>query len=133
MQWFKKFGKKEEQGKSDADVPTRPKSAVPAMPVSHAQERKFFVQAESILRRLVMTSKAGKAGKYERYIFEVAPQANKIEIKKAFATLYGVSPLRVHTLVYKPQEVRFGRIKGQRKKWKKAVITIDEKKSVTIV
>ncbi|MBI4272721.1 50S ribosomal protein L23 [Candidatus Uhrbacteria bacterium] len=103
------------------------------MPISHTHQGQFSVQAERILRRLVMTSKAGKIGKYEKYVFEVAPTANKIEIKKAFTVLYGVLPLAVRTSILKPRTVRFGSRKGTRKKWKKAVITIDVNKSVTIV
>lgn len=134
MNFFKRFGKKEEKNDTVTPSSKQPiKSTVPAMPASHANEGKFLVQAEGILRRLVMTSKAGKIGEYEKYIFEVAPTTNKIEIKKAFIVLYGVPPLHVRTSVYKPKAVRFGQRKGTRKKWKKAIITIDAKKSVTIV
>ncbi len=134
INFLKKFGKKEEKGeKLPPSSSQQSKSAVPSMPVSHANEGKFLVQAESILRRLVMTSKAGKIGEYEKYIFEVGVAANKIDIKKAFTVLYGVPPLHVRTSILKPKAVRFGQRKGTRKKWKKATITIPANKSVTIV
>ncbi len=93
----------------------------------------FAVRPHAIFHRLVMTAKAGRVGNRERYVFEVDNHANKIEIKKAFYSLYGVMPFAVATSIHKPKKVRSGRNFGSRKKWKKATITIDANKSVTIV
>jgi len=129
----KKSKKKEDTESAVASAPASDKGAV-AKKVSAAKGKQVFtVQPSGILLRLVMTSKAGRVHDQERYVFEVSPKANKIEIKKAFYTLYGVMPLAVTTCVYKPKAVRFGRREGLRKQWKKATISVDAKTPVTII
>ncbi len=56
--------------------------------------------------------------------FEVAPQANKTEIKKAIEALFKVKVLKVN-IVNLPSKRRrtFGR-PGESKPWKKALVTL---------
>lgn len=60
------------------------------------------------------------------YTFEVAKQANKIEIGKAVETIFGVKVLNVNTMNVKgkPKRVRYA--KGYTRSWKKAIVTIAE-------
>lgn len=122
--------KKSEKKEETASVP----AAKVSTPIRASKSKyAFAVQPSGVLLRLVMTSKAGRVRDQERYVFEVNTQANKIEIKKAFYTLYGIMPLTVTTCVYKPKRVRFGRREGVRKQWKKATISVDAKTPVTII
>ena len=53
----------------------------------------------SIVIRPIITEKASAASeRFNRYSFEVAPRANKIEIKNAIESAYGVSVDKVRTL-----------------------------------
>ncbi|TWI71625.1 LSU ribosomal protein L23P [Desulfobotulus alkaliphilus] len=56
--------------------------------------------------------------------FEVAPKANRIEVKKAIEAVFNVKILSVHTQNVKGKVKQRGRIIGKRKDWKKAVATL---------
>lgn len=56
--------------------------------------------------------------------FEVSPQANRIEIKKAIEMVFKVKVKDVHVLNVKGKVKQRGRIVGKRKDWKKAVATL---------
>jgi large subunit ribosomal protein L23 len=57
-------------------------------------------------------------------LFEVALEANKIEIKHAIEALFSVKVLDVHTQIMRGKEKRVGRFMGQRSNWKKAIVTL---------
>jgi large subunit ribosomal protein L23 len=57
-------------------------------------------------------------------LFEVALEANKIEIKKAVEALFSVKVVDVHTQIMRGKEKRVGRFMGQRSNWKKAIVTL---------
>jgi large subunit ribosomal protein L23 len=57
-------------------------------------------------------------------LFEVARDANKIEIRNAVEKLWNVDVLSVRTAVVRGKEKRMGRFVGKRSNWKKAVVTI---------
>jgi len=85
-----------------------------------------ILQPGSILRRpIALTEKAARL-KNERnqVIFEVAPSANKIQIKDAVEKLFGVEVARVNTLVVRGKPRRIGRRRTKRPNWKKAIVTL---------
>jgi large subunit ribosomal protein L23 len=57
-------------------------------------------------------------------LFEVALEANKIEIKNAIEALFSVKVVDVHTQIMRGKEKRVGRFMGQRSSWKKAIVTL---------
>jgi large subunit ribosomal protein L23 len=59
-----------------------------------------------------------------KVFFEVAPDANKIEIKHAVEALFNVKVHDVHTQVVRGKEKRMGRFTGMRPHWKKAIVTL---------
>jgi len=60
-----------------------------------------------------------------KYTFEVAPNANKIEIRKAFEALFeGQKVASVRTMNVPGKKKRMGRTMGRRPHWKKAIIEI---------
>jgi len=61
-----------------------------------------------------------------QYVFEVAPQANKLEIKEAIQTLFGVKVLQVRVQNRIGKTKRLGRYTGKRADWKKAYVTLQE-------
>ena len=56
--------------------------------------------------------------------FEVAYDANKIQVKQAVEALFNVKVADVHTQIVRGKEKRVGRFMGQRPNWKKAVVTL---------
>ncbi|MDU1891148.1 MAG: 50S ribosomal protein L23 [Dysgonomonas sp.] len=69
-----------------------------------------------------------------RYGFRVAPNANKVEIKKAVEELYGVTVVSVNTMNYagkrKSRYTKAGIISGKTPAFKKAIITLKEGESI---
>jgi large subunit ribosomal protein L23 len=57
-------------------------------------------------------------------LFEVARDANKVEIRHAVEKLWNVNVVSVRTAVVRGKEKRLGRFTGKRSNWKKAVVTI---------
>ena len=59
------------------------------------------------------------------YTFEVAKNANKIEIAKAVEEIFGVKVAKVNTLNMQGKMKRMGaRPAGRRPSWKKAMVTL---------
>jgi len=61
-----------------------------------------------------------------RYAFEVAPQANKTEIKDAVQRLFNVKVRAVRTMVVHGKVKRAGRFEAKKPNWKKAIVTLGE-------
>ena len=57
-------------------------------------------------------------------LFEVAKDANKVEIRHAVEKLWNVDVISVRTSIVRGKEKRMGRFTGKRSNWKKAVVTI---------
>jgi large subunit ribosomal protein L23 len=57
-------------------------------------------------------------------LFEVARDANKVEIRQAVEKLWNVNVVAVRTSIVRGKEKRMGRFMGKRSNWKKAVVTI---------
>ena len=60
----------------------------------------------------------------QKIVFEVAMDANKIEIRHAVQKLFNVHVTDVHTMVARGKEKRVGRNIGRRPATKKAIVTL---------
>jgi len=77
-----------------------------------------------IIIRPIITEQSMEQAEIKKYAFEVAPSAEKIEIRQAIEKLFGVSVLSVNTMNIKGKEKRMGVHKGYRSKRKKAIIRL---------
>ncbi|MBN1382214.1 MAG: 50S ribosomal protein L23 [Deltaproteobacteria bacterium] len=78
-----------------------------------------------IIKRALMTEKSViERDEFNKYIFEVDPRANKIEIGNAVEKLFKVKVLDVHVMNMAGKKKRLGRTVGRKSDWKKAVITL---------
>lgn len=82
-------------------------------------------QYYDVVRRPLITEKSSKLqGLRNQFRFEVAPSANKSEVKKAIETLFSVKVVKVNVICMPTKSRRmFGR-PGQTRPWKKAVVTL---------
>ncbi len=93
--------------------------------------------ANQIIKRPLLTEKgtrlketgggqldAGEESLRPQVLFEVAMDANKIEIKQAIESLFSVKVVDVHTQIVRGKEKRIGRYMGMRPNWKKAIVTL---------
>jgi large subunit ribosomal protein L23 len=56
--------------------------------------------------------------------FEVAPSANRVQIRKAVESIFNVEVSSVRTMRVRGKFKRRGKILGRRKNWKKAIVTL---------
>jgi large subunit ribosomal protein L23 len=79
----------------------------------------------SIVRRALITEKGTSLRETQnQYHFEVARDANKIEIKRAIETIFSVKVGTVRTQQLRGKVKRQGRSSGRRSDWKKAIVTL---------
>jgi large subunit ribosomal protein L23 len=93
---------------------------------------------ELIIKRPLLTEKGtrlketgGQAGDdldpdsiKSQLLFEVARDANKVEIRHAVEKLWSVDVIDVRTSVVRGKEKRVGRFVGRTGHWKKAIVTL---------
>ncbi|MBZ0293463.1 MAG: 50S ribosomal protein L23 [Anaerolineae bacterium] len=81
-----------------------------------------------VIRRPVITEKSSiQADDLNQYVFEVASNANKIQIKEAIEVIFDVTVEKVNTMVMPAKRGRRGRSWYMRsRQWKKAVVTLAE-------
>ena len=97
-----------------------------------AKGKKVKGSAYRILVKPLITEKVTDMGMHNKYAFEVTVNTNKQEVKKAIQEVYGVSPVSVNILNMKGKKVRFGRVTGKTKKWKKAIITLKKEDKIEV-
>ncbi len=81
---------------------------------------------QDIILRPIITERAMNGMAEKKYTFQVAKDANKVEIRKACEALFGVKVAKVNTISVRGQERRQGRTSGYTASWKKAVVTLTE-------
>jgi large subunit ribosomal protein L23 len=86
---------------------------------------------QTILSPLV-TEKATALSEQNQFVFRVAIDAAKPEIKASVEALFGVKVLDVNTLVVKGKTKRFKGRPGQRSDWKKAMVRLAEGQSIDL-
>lgn len=94
--------------------------------------RAAYGNAYKILVKPLVTEKVSNLGALNKYVFAVAGNANKIEIAKAIKEIYGIKPIGVNIIKMLGKKARYGKISGQRKDWKKAIITLSKGETIKV-
>ncbi len=81
-----------------------------------------------VIKRPVITEKSTvQSDELNQYVFEVALNANKIQIKEAIEVVFDVDVEKVRTMVQPAKRGRRGRAWYLRsRRWKKAIVTLAE-------
>ena len=79
-----------------------------------------------ILKRPLITERAtALRAQANQYVFRVAPEASKLDIKRAVQDLFKVKVLHVNTMTVRGKFRRMGAAAGAyRPHWKKAIVTL---------
>ena len=90
-----------------------------------------------VLIKPILTEKANaQQDTLRRYAFKVARKANKLEIKKAIETFYGVTVTNVNTSVSpgknKSRFTKAGVLMGRKPAYKKAFVTVAEGETIDL-
>ena len=80
-----------------------------------------------VIIRPIISERSMAAVADKKYVFEVAPAAGKIEIKKAVEEVFGVKVAKVNTMIVPSKAKRMGAGRpGRTKDWKKAIVQLTE-------
>ena len=95
------------------------------------------MKPSEILIKPIITEKANaQQESLRRYAFRVAKKSNKLEIKKAIETFYGVTVTSVNTVVSpaknKTRYTKAGYIQGRKQSYKKAYVTVAEGEEIDL-
>ena len=83
-----------------------------------------MMNSEIIIAPVLTEKSQSLASNGKTYVFKVASSANKIQIKSAIESLFGVKVASVNTLNTKAKDKRVGRYTGKTKTYKKAIVTL---------
>ncbi len=133
MGLLNKITKKDEAKASVKEAEVKvDKKATKEETVKKVSPKKDKKVSHAILVCPLVSEKAAIAESRGTYTFIVDANTNKIEVKKAIETIYGVKPTNVRMINVEGKEVRHGRNVGKRKDWKKAIITLPAGQSISI-
>ena len=83
--------------------------------------------AYDIVIRPIITERAMAGAADKKYVFEVAKDAGKVEIKKAVEEIFDVKVAKVNTMNVPGKAKRMGAARpGRTKDWKKAIVQLTE-------
>lgn len=77
-----------------------------------------------VLRRPVVTEKDAFLKQWDKYTFEVARDANKVQIQQAVEMAFNVHVKAVNVMTVPGKMRRRGRWRGMTSPWKKAIVTL---------
>ncbi len=93
------------------------------------------MEITEILRRGITTEKSVKLQELNKYTFEVALRATKIDIRRAVETIFNVKVVSVNTMRM-PGKKKMIRRRGaaprpvEAREWKKAIVTLQEGQTI---
>ncbi|XFA98285.1 50S ribosomal protein L23 [Candidatus Izemoplasma sp. B36] len=85
-----------------------------------------------IIKRPIVSEKTTKLAEERKYTFEVDKRANKIQIKEAVETIFGVKVEKVNVINGKAKPKRVGQYSGLTAAVTKAIVTLAEGNSIDI-
>ena len=87
----------------------------------------------NILMSPVVTEKSSLLSESNKVVFKVGLKSSKQQIKKSIEALFKVKVKSVNTLRRKGKTTNFKNIKGKRKDFKHAIITLEEGQSIDVM
>ena len=91
-----------------------------------------MITCYDIVKTLVRTEKGTLLEPERKYIFHVAKNSNKVEIKKAVEEIYKVKVQDVNTSVVQGKLKRVRQAEGSTTPWKKAIVTLREGQKIEV-
>ena len=77
-----------------------------------------------VLRRPLITEKSTVLQGLNKYAFEIADGANKLQVKQAIEKAFKVTVTKVNVVTMQGKTKRMGRREIQTLPWKKAIVTL---------
>ena len=80
----------------------------------------------NLIKKPVITEKSTANAQYNKYVFEVRNDANKINIKKTIEEIYKVKVQKLNSLSVKSKPKVFKGQRGSRSELKRIIVTLKE-------
>ena len=93
---------------------------------------KLSTGVSDVIVKPLITEKSATLASAGQYVFVVRKNANRIEVRSAIKSMYGITPVSVNISNVRGKRVRFGRRRGKRKDWKKAIVTLPKGKTINV-
>jgi len=85
-----------------------------------------------IILKPIVTEKATRLSEFNKVVFAVSEESNKIEIKKAVEKIFSVKVNSVNVIKVKGKTKRFKGILGKRNNLKKAIVTLKKGQNIDL-
>ena len=85
-----------------------------------------------IIKRPIITEKSSGLVDKLQYTFEVAVDANKVEIKKAIEAIFNVKVKAIRTINVHLKAKRLQRYEGFKAAYKKAIVRLEEGQTIDV-
>ena len=80
----------------------------------------------NLIKKPVITEKSTANAQFNKYVFEVRNDANKINIKKTIEEIYKVKVQKLNSLSIKSKPKVFKGQRGSRSEFKRIIVTLKE-------
>ena len=84
------------------------------------------MNAHDVIIRPVVTEESMAVMDDKKYTFDVAVNANKIEVRQAIEEIFGVKVEKVNIMNVKPKKKRVGQYVGKTNRRRKAIVKLTE-------
>jgi large subunit ribosomal protein L23 len=88
-------------------------------------------QYDIVLRPIITEKSSNAKETNNQYVFEVARDANKIEIARAVEQLFKVTVVAVRVMNMEGKKRRLGKFAGKRSDWRKAIVKVSSKDKIS--
>lgn len=145
MSIFNKIIKAKEKGAQEAkpakqaDVIAKPKPLASKKEIGQGEKKALKRaklskdKASQVVKKPLITEKSSFLAAENKYVFAVAKNATKNEIKKAVEGIYNVNALSVNIIKVPAKSRQRGLVKGAKSGFKKAIVTIKQGESINEV
>ena len=90
------------------------------------------MNSREVIMRPVISEKSYALLAANKYTFRIHERANKTQVRHAIEDVFGVRVTGVRTSWVKPKPKRRGLTSGQRRRWKKAIVTLHPEDSIEL-
>ncbi|HOW82819.1 MAG TPA: 50S ribosomal protein L23 [Spirochaetota bacterium] len=90
------------------------------------------MNSNDIIIKPVISEKTTEMMEHNKYVFQVAMKANKLQVTQAIKDIYGVKPKKINMLIVRGKDKRLRFRLGRTSAWKKAIVTLKPGEKIEI-
>jgi len=122
----------DEKKVSEKTEETKPKTKVVKEKTVKTSKKEISETLAGVLLRPLVTEKSATLTSSGQYVFEIDTKADRRQVAAAVFAIYGVKPSNVGIINMRREPVRFGRHRGMKKAWKKAIVRLPKGKTINV-